>query len=486
MNSSHFEPISIESTHARRGHGFHIFLAIVGIAIALGLYVGSASGFFTQQASMLIVLCCGLILLPLIFMDPVHGLVVYALLAPISLEFQISGIELRVHDPLAVLILLGIIIQALKSSRPLPRLRCKKVLIAYALVALGVTVFGMMFMARGRPPSIFHALKVVQYVVIAIAAGLSIRTRRDLRMVVGGFIGGLVLLAAQLGWDAGYVVGRTTGAAVNEKANVLSVYLAVASAVVLGCADRVKDKMAVVGLMALMLIASYAMLLTKSRSGYASLGVVLVVSVFVMRRKFIPLSVLSLGALAFFSKEDLFARATTIGAAVGIGEDSSFDARMIAYSLIWRQTSSQPLTLLFGEGRGVEGLAYADTQWGIEFLYGGLLGLLATIAMIGGVLWFSIQTWRKSRHYSPTLGAAATAAMLAMVAASVSTFGLTSWSSIRLAEAIFIMIGVAMAADRIMRREDNLMDSMRQNPRVPASATVPREQPQREKLKFDY
>ena len=145
---------------------------------------------------------------------------------------------------------------------------------------------------------------------------------------------------------------------------------------------------------------------------------------------------------------------------VGLNPDSSYDARLDAYSVIWRYTTASVSGFFFGGGRGTYSLSYADTQWGTELLYGGVTGLIIMLALSFAVIRRSIIVWKKCVGRKDGIGAASVACLVSLSAAVVSEFGLASWSAIRTGETIFILLGVLMAVQRMLWVEEEKREGM--------------------------
>jgi hypothetical protein len=205
--------------------------------------------------------------------------------------------------------------------------------------------------------------------------------------------------------------------------------------------------------LAILLMAGYFVLQTQSRTSYISMGAVTIVGLFVMRKKWVPLLVLCGGVIALLLQPDLWERFKGAGAVIGITDDPSFASRERAYGIIWDRLTYTTSGTVFGGGRGVYELSFADTQWGIELLYGGVAGLALMIMVVLATLWLAFKLWKTAHKRDDILGAMSVGGILSMTAAAMSTFGLTSWSAIRCGEIIFIVIGLVMAAERLLAFE---------------------------------
>lgn len=440
-----------ELTYRRKGARAHIVLAVTGVLAAIGFYFADNLGLIDARSSELVAMVLVAMVLPLVFLDPAHLVTVIILIAPISPEIHINGIALRFHDPLIPLLVFGTLFQQAREHARMLRLRFVMPLWVYGLFGVFVTALGLAHSPYGNEPNVFYALKSLQFVVLALCAASVLRTRAQITLALVAAIVAASIVALQLEETAG--VARLSGVLLNEQSNVLALYLAIVTCMLLGVLDRVKEPLTVIFLTVLSIVAIIAVLETKSRTGYVGLGVGLLIGLVVMRRKLVPLVSLAATIGLLVVNQSYLDRARGVLAAVGIGHDSSYAARLSAYDQIWLRLWMDPQVFLFGEGRGSETLSWADTQWGIEMLYSGLLGLGIFIVLSVGAFLFALSLWRRSRGDKGSLGAVATGGTMAMAAALISCFGLTSWSAIRCGEIIFIVLGLLIACDRILRTE---------------------------------
>lgn len=446
----------------RRGSGAHLVLSMVGVFVALALVFSHYTGIVEIRSAELVVASVAAILLPLIFLDPIHLLLVWVLIAPMSPEREVFGMPLRYQDPLSVLLVAGVVMHKLRSHASLPPLRGHRPVFMYMLYALIVTAIGSVFLINGKTPEWPYAFKAVQLGLIAVCAGAIVTQRRHLVWICVAMVCSMAVVITQIDHSRATVLEsgtRLMGRIFNEQANVLSLYLALVFAMMLGLLDRAKEPLTILLMLLIVFAAGVGVLETRSRTGVAAAAVICLLGVFMMRRKVFPIAAIALGLTAVFLRDDLVARFSGLGAVVGIEQDSSYAARLSAYGLIWWRVTLGTAPFLIGEGRGSETLSFADTQWGIELLYGGVIGVVVFAVMAFTAFGVAFRVWRRTRHDEGILGAVSLGCVMALGAAIVSTQGLTSWSAIRCAEVIFLVVGLAIACDRIFRIEHAIAQS---------------------------
>lgn len=428
-------------------------LTALGLTVALALAIGVATGALGLESAQFFAIILAVLLIPVVFLDPVHGLMVYAVVAPVSPDIDVFGLPIRVQDPLVGVILIGAIFQALRHGNPGPPVRLRNMLFAYCAFAVFATAFAFMHSPLTREPNWAYVFKLIQFAVLALVAGYSIRSPQHILMIMGAIVAGLVLQFTRLEVPSAYGAVRLHGIGIDEQANVLSCFAVISVCAVLGIMDRTKSIGLGAVLMLILIGGCFVALETKSRTGYGSLGVVMFVGLLTMRRRAIPLTMMAAGFIALLIRPDYLMRALSAGAVVGLTEDSSYTDRLNAYGTVWDRISHGELSILFGGGRGTYSLAFADTQWGIELFYGGILGLLLFIGLVIAVLYRAIWLFRRCRGREDAMGMASVAGLLAAFAAAASCFGLTSWSAIRCGEVIFLTIGLIIGATRIAEAE---------------------------------
>lgn len=462
----------------RRSGRLHMGLAVLCVGLAVILVAARAADLIEAKNTLLVVCAMGLLLLPLVFVDPLHGLMVYAVLAPMSPEADVgTGIKIRVQDPLIAVILLGVIVQELRGRYSTPPLPLKRPLFIYAAFAVfsSAIAFLVLPVESDYPPNVFFVLKLIQFIILAMCVALSIKHSRHIWMLTGALMVGFMMQSVLLKFSgpdsatsvldklAGGVsqqeLVRRSGTAFSEQANVLSVFLLMMICFTLGFIDRTKNLLLFIGLAILLVSAGYDFLATKSRTGYIPAIVVLVSCLFFMRRKWIAVTLILLAAFEFWRRADLWARFQSIGAVAGVSTDSSYDSRLRAYDLIWQKLTygdNSLVAIWFGGGRGSRDLSFADTQWGIELLYGGLLGVAAILLLVVAVLIRAATLWYKTYRRDDEIASVSLGALLISIVATISMLGLTSWSAIRTGELIFMSIGLIMACHRLLEVEEKL------------------------------
>lgn len=431
----------------------------MGIGIATGAFLAKALGLIDAQTGAIFVIVLALLLLPLVFIDPLHGLLAFAVVAPVSPEFSLPVQGTRAQDLILCVVVLGMIVRQLRDKAvPARPSAVWWLLILYLFYAVATTSFAYVLRPWNRPPDFSHVAKLVEYVVLAFVVGAAVRTPKDAKLLVAALIGGVVIQLSQVGVEPDAETEKLHGTGISESANVLAIYIVAAFAVTLGCLDRIKVRGVGFLLLLLLVATGYAVFSTKSRTGYLSMSIALLVGLFTMRRKFIPLLLLTGGAVAMVLRDDFFERFQTLTAIIGLSEDPSYNARIAAYSQILIKNTATVEGLLFGGGRGAVSLAYADSQWGIELAYGGFLGLLVFASLALSVLFLAIRNWRQTRDRDDILGMTGQVGILVSAVAFLSAFGLTSWSSIRCAEVIFLIIGLSMALRRMLDSETKIAE----------------------------
>jgi len=433
-------------------------LTIFVLLLAVGLAILYSSGVIGIENTQVFALIAGMLLLPIVFIDPIHGLMVYAIVAPISPEIPVGGIPIRVQDPLIVLVALGVMLRQLRYGSFGPGLKLKIPILLYAGFAILSTLLAPVHSPLTKDPSWAYVLKVVQFGAIALCAAAAIRSPRQVAMLLTAIVTGLTLQFTRL--ESPEQVGglRLHGIGISEQANVLGCYVAMAIAMVLGCIDRINIR-AVQGVLLVVLAAACMVILeTKSRTGYISLGAAVFALLIFGRSRWLAITMMVGAIIALAVRPDFLDRATTVGAVVGIGEDSSYNDRLNAYGVIAERITFGIGSTLFGGGRGTYGLAFADTQWGIEILYAGAIGLGIFIILVLACLRRAYELWKATKDRMDPVGAVAVGGMIAMVAATVSCFGLTSWSAIRTGEIIFLIVGMIAGCIRIVESEKRVTD----------------------------
>lgn len=440
------------SENRQRGSSAHILLAVIGVLCGATAFLASEIGVLNVRSSELVAIVLGAMLLPLIFMDPIHLLLVVLLIAPISPEREIMGLSIRYQDFLIPLLALGCLYGYLSHRRDRLKLRGLWPVWLYLGYATFSTLLGYLLASGGHQPDVMYLLKAIELGLLTICTAFAIQRRENLRWVLLTIFAATLIMVAQLDFSVS-VGGRLDGSIFGEQANVLSVYLVLVLCLLLGFLDRAREPLTFIVLVLLCGVVAYAILATKSRTGLSGLAVTSLAGIFLMRRRLFLIAGLIAGSIALLTRVDLLERAAGLGAPIGYTYDASYQARLRAYDQILQRISSDPVTFVLGEGRGVETLSWADTQWGIELLYGGMIGLLVFIVLAVAVLFYALGLWKRTGKDHSIIGAVATGTAMAVIASVVTCFGLTSWSAIRCGELIFVVLGIAVATDRIYRTE---------------------------------
>ncbi len=458
MNLPNSPAVTQDFMRERQGGRFHISLTLASMVLALMLYVAYSFGLLDAQSSLVFAILLGILFLPLVFVDPFHGVLVYVLIAPLSPEAQVADLPIRVQDPLIGIIFLGVILRQLKVGISGPRLKMAKTLILYGLTALLATSIALMVSPLSRPPNPLYVVKLFQMISLAFIVALSIRSIQHIQMLLVVMLLGLFIQGVwtNFGLSVRGDASRLTGRVISEQANVLGVYISIVIGIGLGYLDKSKHFFITTLLFIALGLIGYSVLATKSRTSYVSLAIMLGAAFFLMRRKWVPFLYGLMGLAVFIARGDFLTRLKSIGVVIGLNEDSSYQARVNALGVIWERISRTPSGVLFGSGRGSYPLAFADTQWGTELLYGGVVGLAVMVVLVLVVLYRAALFWKKNYKRDDAMGAAAIGIFLGLLVTSVSTFGLTSWSAIRTGEITFILIGLLMACLRLTEEEDKL------------------------------
>lgn len=443
---------------SRRGRAMGLALTIFILSLAVGLALLYSSGVIGIEDTYIFALFAALLLLPIVFIDPIHGLMVYAIVAPISPEIPVADVPIRVQDPLIVLVIVGVVLRQLRYGSLGPPIRLKTPLLIYAAFAVVSTAIAPFHSPLSKDPNWAYVLKLIQLVAIALCAAHSIRSPRQVAMLVTAIAFGLALQFTRLEAPSDYGGVRLHGVGISEQANVLACYVVMAVSILLGCFDRLRTPAVRFLLLATIVAACFVILETKSRTGYISLGAAVLTLLFFARTRWMAGVILIGAVIALILRPDFLDRAETIGAVVGIGEDSSYSSRIQAYGMITERITHAIGTTLVGGGRGTYGLAFADTQWGIEIFYAGAIGLAVFIALVLACLRRAYDLWKATQDRNDIVGAVGLGGLVAMVAATISCFGLTSWSAIRTGEIIFLIIGLIAGCLRIVESEKRVVN----------------------------
>ena len=284
----------------QRASGVHVGVAMVSVVVAMGLTLAHGIGIFQGTSELLFAIVLGCLFFPVVFIDPFHGLLAYAVIAPLSPEADVGGISLRVQDPLAAVILVGLFFRYLRigsTNLPFPLIR---ILLVYAFWGIATTLIGFVSPAfPNQEPDIRYTLKLIQLIVLTVCVATSVRSERQIWMLMGAMLLGLALQQVQFGSgtfldEAGR---RFAGREILEQSNVLSVYICLSIAIAMGFMDRVRSVGLAVLVFTLICLASFVFFSALSRTGYASMILIILVGLFVMKRKIFPL-LMFIGGLA--------------------------------------------------------------------------------------------------------------------------------------------------------------------------------------------
>ncbi|MCK6440383.1 MAG: hypothetical protein L6Q71_09325, partial [Planctomycetes bacterium] len=214
------------ATGGERGGHVHIWLAVGCISIAVLTYIAFSLGIFPGARTLVFAIVLGFLLLPIVFLDPVHGLMAFAIIAPLSPDFNFAN-NVRAQDPLVAIIILGVLFRMARHSGPRVPMPLKNTLLLYLLWGLICTPVG--FISGAFPndyPNFFYLAKHAELIFLSFAVALSVHSNKQLWMIMSAMLVGLILQQFQFQFEFLDVPKdqRYQGGAIDEGANVLAMY----------------------------------------------------------------------------------------------------------------------------------------------------------------------------------------------------------------------------------------------------------------------
>ena len=280
-------------------------LVVSALALAAAVLVGTAMAVNPRIGIALLVAAC---VVPLVLVDLAFGVALWAMLlglsnlAPFGLASTLAGL-------LVVACWLGV-----QRVEPRPRLQPLSLVVASALLLLLVWLALSLAWAEDLGKAAVELSRWGLCGLVMLVLLTSLRSRRDMRLVIGGFVLGIVLSVAvglaQNGLGGGPVTGDTLTSTEGRlkgglgDPNVLAAAIVPATALAAGLLAVVRGRVRVV-LLACIGVLVLGLGATQSRGGAVAAVVALVVALIVMRNHRKPVLIAAAGiaavGIAYFS-----------------------------------------------------------------------------------------------------------------------------------------------------------------------------------------
>lgn len=375
----------------------------------------------------------GVLTLGAALVSPLACLAALALLIPSSPQFVAFGLPMRLGDPLVGVACLHGLRLVLRRPLRLRRLRSWWDLALLAAVACLTTLIGMAFTPNGHEPALPYALKTVHIAAIAPCVLLLARSGRTRRWILGAFFAGGVLMLLQTQYfdvEYGPITYVRLGAEnLGEQPNILAM-TALFALIALVCVEGVRGHLLRILRWLVALGLCWAIAESRSRTTWAAMAVAGLAGLLVGVRR---IDLLLLGgwcALWILLQEEGMQRVASLAAP---SADAAMNYRQDAFQHVLYRVFQSPFTALVGEGRGVETMSYADSAYGIELLYGGLLGLGAFVVLLWRRLAACVRELAGNR-------VAAGGALMLVIASIVASIALVPLQAARTGESFMVLL----------------------------------------------
>ena len=326
----------------------------------------------------------------LVFIKPTIGLGIILLSTLFLPEVQFGAvanvvgrqreISLRPEDFFLILIVLGWLAER-TIRRQNPSIISTPInlpIVVLSIVMIFATLLGIMAGTTSTGAGFFYTLKRIQYFVVFLLVTGNVKTLKDVR----NNINLLLLFAAGVAiWSiAEYFISasRITGPFLRAgQPPILGGFFLIVMFLALGFFMKYQTLKAKLPMLILIILSFLVIIFTKTRSSYTGGAVGLVVFSIIYKKPYLiilPLVLIIMMGSLF--QPEIKERAYSIsGVWQRPAERSlapSWDARVDAWKAAWPKIKNNPV---FGLGAGSYSLAWIDSQYVIDAVYMGLLGV---------------------------------------------------------------------------------------------------------------
>ncbi|MFH0889244.1 MAG: O-antigen ligase family protein [Planctomycetota bacterium] len=325
----------------------------------------------------------------LVFIKPTFGLGIILLSTLFLPEVQFSAvatamgerreISLRPEDFFLILVALGWLVER-TLRRQTPSIISTPInlpIIVLSIVMIFTTLLGIMAGTTSIGAGFFYTLKRIQYFIVFFLVIGNVRTLEDVR----NNINLLLLFATGVAiWSiTEYFISasRITGPFSRlGQPPILAGFFLIIMFLALGFFMKYQTLKAKLPMLIVIILSFLVIVFTKTRSSYVGAAIGLMVFSVIYRKPYliiIPfLLIILMGPLL---ETDIQERAASIRGVWNRPEKSlapSWDARVDAWKAVGDKIGSNPI---FGQGAGSYSLAWIDSQYVIDVVYMGFLGV---------------------------------------------------------------------------------------------------------------
>ena len=290
----------------------------------------------------IVALIC-LMALPISFKRPFVGLLMFSVLAYMRLQDLAWGFAKFERWSMYVAVMMGAGYMAQKDRRG-PVIELRTIILVGLVVFIGL---GHFFAQGERAVDMAPFIEYVKIVGIAIFTTCVIHTKQHLRILVWviglslGFYGVKNGIAGVVKLGNLYIIRGPGGMLEDNNDFALAVAMGIPFLVHLGTSETSETLRK--GVWAIVLLSMITVVLTRSRGGALSMGMMLMLLVARSKNKVygILLGVLCVGAIAALAPEEYAKRLSTIQA---FEEDGSAMGRIQAWKVAFRMVKANPIT----------------------------------------------------------------------------------------------------------------------------------------------